>query len=744
MQVVALAGRNLFIVIIAGLLVGLLTPGAGLQVAHAEMTVPSVYNYSSPDVDFEVRLVKDIYPGEAVGGGEGSGVLPNSRTIALGSELLFAGNDGITGYELWISDGTEAGTVPLRDLNPGTGSSNPGSFVTFGSKVLFTADDGQGVGRSLWITDGTAAGTLRLILGYGGPFGPELHFIEVSPGYALFAYSDPTHGRELWETDGTPGGTELFLDLFPGPTSSWPSDFTIMNDHVVFRANDGPGLSHRDDMRLWTTDGTVPGTAKLEGSPNVGAYYSLNRPLFVPLNGSWMFPAYDDARMDSLWKTDGTAAGTAFVADPNPLDDEDFGWSFPCPSGSKTTFNGYWHFVADDSVHGCEPWITDGTAQNTRMLADVTEGAAGSYPYMYLAFDGGLQFMANSPETGWEPYFYDGTSISLIKDINPGSGHGGFPDISVVTTTDFAQRFFFSGQTADAPDNVTGEGGPALFISDGTSAGTRQVVLGNPGATTQVGNSLFLTLTTYNMPGATGTELYMIREIPKNQSAPAISSGSAILSATTGPVALSDAFSSAATQTVGTATSYVGEKGAWSSLTSDAIDYSYQWYSCASSLFETTETLPSDCVAIEGATTEAFQHTGTPVINNLSFAVTASIPGALSRTVWSPSLAPAAGPGTPGEVQNLTVTPAGPRTAFATWEPPIVGANTVTGYEIQYWQAGSSLPTEWRKTKLSQRAVLAGLKFGSCYDVQVRALSGTLPGETSVKEFCVAPRVIRR
>ncbi len=43
----------------------------------------------------------------------------------IGSRLVFAATTAATGTELWVSDGTSGGTTLLKDIEPGTGSSQP-------------------------------------------------------------------------------------------------------------------------------------------------------------------------------------------------------------------------------------------------------------------------------------------------------------------------------------------------------------------------------------------------------------------------------------------------------------------------------------------------------------------------------------------------------------------------------------------------------------------------------------------
>src|SRR5688572_28992134 len=46
------------------------------------------------------------------------------NSVEMGGMLYFAANDGANGVELWKSNGTEAGTVLVKDINPGTYSSS--------------------------------------------------------------------------------------------------------------------------------------------------------------------------------------------------------------------------------------------------------------------------------------------------------------------------------------------------------------------------------------------------------------------------------------------------------------------------------------------------------------------------------------------------------------------------------------------------------------------------------------------
>jgi ELWxxDGT repeat protein len=115
---------------------------------------------------------------------------------------------------------TLLGPTLVRDFNPYgyDNSSNPYVFGSAGGRVFFTADDGSS-GQELWRSDGTAAGTLLLKdiqpgLSSSGPY-----LVASGDSVVYFSASTPEYGRELWKTDGSAAGTVMVADLSPGPST---------------------------------------------------------------------------------------------------------------------------------------------------------------------------------------------------------------------------------------------------------------------------------------------------------------------------------------------------------------------------------------------------------------------------------------------------------------------------------------------------------------------------------------------
>ena len=74
---------------------------------------------------------------------------------------MFRADGASTGWELWKSDGTAAGTVMVKDIRSGRADSSPAEFTAVGNTLYFRADDGTN-GYELWKSDGTATGTVMV------------------------------------------------------------------------------------------------------------------------------------------------------------------------------------------------------------------------------------------------------------------------------------------------------------------------------------------------------------------------------------------------------------------------------------------------------------------------------------------------------------------------------------------------------------------------------------------------------
>jgi len=260
------------------------------------------------------QLLVDTFPG-APGGPQGP-PLPSSF-VRLGRSVLFAATDAALGYELWISGGSADTTKLVKDVHPGEQWSVPVGLLPFNRRAFFAADDSfisnpDGTvtfDRELFVTDGTEAGTFRLIDINPGPQPSIPLFLTPLGNRFLFRADDGSHGTELWISDGTAAGTGMLLDINPGG-GSLPMHLTALGDRVFFGADDGV-----TGEEPWMTDGTSAGTQRIMDINPAGSSLPAQ---FTQLGDRLVFAANDGQNGNELWVSDGTAAGTQLLADINP------------------------------------------------------------------------------------------------------------------------------------------------------------------------------------------------------------------------------------------------------------------------------------------------------------------------------------------------------------------------------------------------------------------------------------------
>jgi ELWxxDGT repeat protein len=262
------------------------------------------------------NLVKDIYAGiDTFSHGLGNSN-PRGFSLLGNGRALFSATNAANGEELWVTDGTTAGTSLVKDIHIGIASSNPYGITSLGNgTALFGA---YSAGYKLWITDGTEVGTnLVKEIFVGGDASPS-SITSLGNGKAVFSVDNGINGTELWITDGTAAGTSLVKDIYAGAGSSAPKGFTLIGDgKAMFSADNGI-----NGIELWITDGTAAGTNLFKdinlgiNSSNPSAITRLNFAPVLTIPATVSFT--DTAFVDDFNNAIGTqASGTLVGTDVN-------------------------------------------------------------------------------------------------------------------------------------------------------------------------------------------------------------------------------------------------------------------------------------------------------------------------------------------------------------------------------------------------------------------------------------------
>lgn len=171
--------------------------------------------------------------------------------VTAGNKFIFSAYTFDNGSELWQSDGTAGGTTLFKDINPGMGDANPFIFIDFssfsgnghpalfqGNKFFFEATTAT-EGDELWISDGTVAGTTRVKdINPGLPDGLGAVSYYYTSAALYFSANDGVHGEELWQSDGTLSGTTLVSDINPSGNANITFG-VILNNKLIFQATNG-------------------------------------------------------------------------------------------------------------------------------------------------------------------------------------------------------------------------------------------------------------------------------------------------------------------------------------------------------------------------------------------------------------------------------------------------------------------------------------------------------------------------
>ncbi|WP_430412764.1 T9SS type A sorting domain-containing protein [Kordia sp.] len=357
-------------------------------------------------------LVKDIRTGASSGLDFNSND-DNQLFVEYNGELYFRASTN-SSIELWKTNGTESGTISVKNFEDATNGapifmSKPGKNilgVVYNGLLYFAVN--RGSESELWKTDGTTANTelVRSSL-------KNISEMIIFNNELIFVSGDDstTGGRELWSTDGTTAGTTIKHDIFPNNLnpafglSSNPSYLTIFNNELYFKARSYNGTSGQIiGSELWKTDGTTASLVKDIDTDNLAS--GLNIPNFTVYNNELYFVASDNTTADfELWKTDGTENGTVKTVTAT-----DTGESIEF-SNAIVYANKLFYFDSQ------QLWVTDGTASGTEKLTGSSEEIISVSSSSLVEFQNKIWFQGNKTGNGSELTSLQDASTLDVNEI---------------------------------------------------------------------------------------------------------------------------------------------------------------------------------------------------------------------------------------------------------------------------------------------------------------------------------------
>ncbi|MDQ0595649.1 ELWxxDGT repeat protein [Chryseobacterium ginsenosidimutans] len=329
-------------------------------------------------------LLKDILPGH------NSGMFSEPYFGRINNKIYFIASDNSSYNQIWVTDGTVAGTQKVKDLSSNYGAITQvagNKLFIFSNKELSVYDPANNTLTSLKTFEYTS-GTMRL---------------ETFNNQLFLAANDGVNGKEVWKSDGTIIGTTLLKDIAANSGNGIPADFKILalnNGKFYFVGNTGTAY------QLYESDGTTAGTNPLMPVPNT---FQLEG---ISAGNYFVFIGFDAANGGfEPWISDGTVSGTKILKDIIPGTTSSMGLNDKfLKIGNKIYFDSN----SNGTTYGNYIWETDGTTAGTTIVNTPTNNM------LYGTSSDGQHLILTKPNEGSRYWIKNGNSGQIFEIIATG------------------------------------------------------------------------------------------------------------------------------------------------------------------------------------------------------------------------------------------------------------------------------------------------------------------------------------
>jgi ELWxxDGT repeat protein len=340
-------------------------------------------------------LVKDIYEGQGSCWTSNNGL----DFYTNGNKMFFPAREIGDGVELWVTDGSESGTIKLKDFNPGVSNSSfPNSFVSPDNRKIFFRGTVQGINGRVCVTDGTSNGSFLTEIGASNL--PNIYL------NGFYYYTSPSLISGLNNTinklDTATLASSFVLDTDPENQGGDPKLITTYGDSIILYTAFDDSIHHFYTFNVNTNSVSQLPEFGVDNPQLIAPNYFFR----IPNSNKVLFAVMDETVGREIWVCDG--------AEVRLLKDIEVGLG-----DSNLNANPYFYslnntvyFTAFRSGNGVEMFKTDGTSAGTEIAFDFVDW--GSYGCQRIISGAGVLIGGRPEVIGSSRYalhFWNGSSF---------------------------------------------------------------------------------------------------------------------------------------------------------------------------------------------------------------------------------------------------------------------------------------------------------------------------------------------